>query len=160
MAQQQFVTFWIDHYLFGVNILNVREINAHTDATPVPLAQESIRGLINLRGQIFTLLDLRFLLGLGHLRLTPDTHNIMLKTNTDTTGSGDNASDRVGFMVDKIGDIITVDEQELEAPPANTGDIDGYYFSQVLKLPNGIVASLINIDHVLTMKEDPLLITA
>ena len=68
MAQQQFVTFWIDQYLFGVNILNVREINSHTDATPVPLAHEAIRGLINLRGQIVTLLDLRYLLGLGHLR--------------------------------------------------------------------------------------------
>jgi purine-binding chemotaxis protein CheW len=154
MAQQQFVTFWIDQYLFGVNILNVREINAHTDATPVPLAQEAIRGLINLRGQIFTLLDLRFLLGLGHLNLTPDTQNIILKTNTDATGSGDNASDRVGFMVDKIGDIISVDEEELEAPPANMGDVDGYYLSRVIKLPN-TVASIINIDHMLTMKEDP-----
>ena len=154
MAQQQFVTFWIDQYLFGVNILNVREINSHTDATPVPLAQEAIRGLINLRGQIFTLLDLRFLLGLGHLHLTPDTQNIILKTNTDATGSGDNASDRVGFMVDKIGDIITVDEEELEAPPANTGDIDGYYLSRVIKLPKA-VASIIDIDHVLMMKEEP-----
>ena len=154
MAEQQFVTFWIDQYLFGVNILNVREINSHTNATPVPLAQEAIRGLINLRGQIFTLLDLRFLLGLGHLRLTADTQNIILKTGTDNNASGDNASDRVGFMVDKIGDIITVDDEELEAPPANTGDIDAYYLSRVIKLPN-TVASIIDIDHVLRMKEEP-----
>ena len=118
------------------------------------MAQEAIRGLINLRGQIFTLLDLRFLLGLGHLRLTPDTQNIILKTNADASGTGDNASDRVGFMVDKIGDIITVDEEELEAPPANTGDIDGYYLSRVIKLPKA-VASIIDIDHVLMMKEEP-----
>ncbi len=153
MGQQQFVTFWIDQYLFGVNILDVREINAHTDATPIPLAQEYIRGLINLRGQIFTLLDLRFLLGLGHLSVTEETQNIILKTGVEHSTSGDNASDRVGFMVDKIGDIITVDEEELEAPPANTGDIDGYFLSQVIKLPTG-VASIVNINHILSIKEE------
>jgi purine-binding chemotaxis protein CheW len=149
MAQHQFVTFWIGQYLFGVNILNVLEINNCDAITPVPMADSGIRGLINLRGQIVTVLDLKYQFGLGHLSVTPETHNIILKSIEEHMG--DSSTSRVGFMVDKVGDIITVEDNQMEPPPANTGEIDSQYLLQVVKLEHG-VASIINIKQLLRAK--------
>jgi purine-binding chemotaxis protein CheW len=149
MAEQKFVTFYIDQYHFGIDVLDVREINHHLESTPVPLASPHIRGLINLRGQIVTLLDLRSMFGLGRITLTEHTHNIVLKDENFTLGGDVNSSDRVGLMVDRIGDIITVEADTLEAPPANIGDIDGRFLVQVAQL-NGAVVAILNVQELLT----------
>jgi purine-binding chemotaxis protein CheW len=150
MALQKFVTFYIDQYHFGIDVLDVREINHHLALTPVPLANPHIRGLINLRGQIVTLLDLRRMFGLGNISMTESTHNIILKDENFNLGNeSHNTQDRVGLMVDRIGDIITVDEDSLEAPPANIGQIDGRFLVQVAKLPDAVVA-ILNVEELLT----------
>jgi purine-binding chemotaxis protein CheW len=149
MAEQKFVTFYIDKYHFGIDVLDVREINHHLESTPVPLASPHIRGLINLRGQIVTLLDLRSMFGLGTITLTDDTHNIVLKDENFHLSGDSNSSDRVGLMVDRIGDIITVEADTLEAPPANIGDIDGRFLTQVAQL-NGAVVAVLNVQELLT----------
>jgi purine-binding chemotaxis protein CheW len=152
-TQRQFITFWVDEYLLGLDILDIREINSHMSTTFVPLAPPAVRGLINLRGQIVTIMDLRFLFGLGHTTLTEETQNIVLKSLADENGHGDGGNDRVGLLVDRIGDIITVEENDLEPPPANIGELDGYYFSQVVKLPQG-VASILNPSHLLEPQQE------
>jgi purine-binding chemotaxis protein CheW len=150
MAQQKYVTFSVGKYLFGIDVLDVREINHNVDCTTVPLAPKHIRGLINLRGQIVTLLDLRNMFGLGTIEITEDTHNIVLKNENFAKNSDDESasSDRVGFMVDTIGDIITVEEEDLEAPPANVGEIDGQYLTNVIKQKE-LVVSVLNVGRLL-----------
>jgi len=150
MAQQKYVTFSVGQYLFGINVLNVREINHNVDCTIVPLAPKHIRGLINLRGQIVTLLDLRNMFGLGTIDITEETHNIILKNENFITASEEesNNQDRVGFMIDTIGDIITVEEEDLESPPANVGDIDGRYLTHVIK-QKSLVVSVLNVSRLL-----------
>lgn len=153
-TQEKFVTFRIDDYLFGINILSVREITCYTHSTSVPLAAPHIEGLINLRGQIVTLLDLKQMLGLGKLEVKAETHTIILKTAQELyNGATEGNVDRVGVVIDAVGDIITVNTDELDPPPANIGDLDGQFLSCVVKLDEGVV-SILNLDHILFTEEE------
>lgn len=151
MANRSFTTFLLSGQLFGIDILMVREINKQLEITPVPHANEYIRGLLNLRGQIVTILDLNRRLGLEKSKLANDSHNIILKTEQELQAmgihqaeSGDYAatSDKVGLLVDDIRDVVIVPEQSIEPPPANMGKIDGQFLTGVIKQNNSLVAVL------------------
>lgn len=152
MLTKKFVTFGLDGQLFGIDILMVREINRHLDISTVPHVPEYVRGLVNLRGQIVTVLDLKKKLGLDLCTLTEQSHNIILKTEgelsklgeADAEGNDDlsGITDKVSFVVDSIGDIITAEEDEIDPPPANIGVIDGKYLLGVVKKPDCLMAIL------------------
>lgn len=165
MATKTFVSFLLENQLFGLDIRLVREINKYLDLTPVPNAMEYIRGLINLRGQIVTVIDLKRRLGFdkSETKMTA-AHNIILKTDAELASSKMmneeheelyTATDKVSLCVDTIGDIITVDQKDIELPPANIniGSIDGKYLSGVIKLDNTLMAVLC-VPKVLSQKSD------
>ncbi|OQX26455.1 MAG: hypothetical protein BWK80_10385 [Desulfobacteraceae bacterium IS3] len=127
---RQFVTFRIDMYLMGIDILAVREINRFLDITPVQHVQDYIRGLINLRGQTVTVFDLGVRLGLSARILTDNSHNIILK------------KDAVGLLVDCIGDVTEADEAEIEPPPANVAEIEEKFIAGVVKLDDELLVIL------------------
>jgi len=129
-AMRQFVTFRIDMYLMGIDILAVREINRFLDITPVQHVQDYIRGLINLRGQTVTVFDLGVRLGLSARILTDNSHNIILK------------KDAVGLLVDCIGDVTEAEETEIELPPANVGKIEEKFVVGVVKLEDELLVIL------------------
>lgn len=110
MAQaQQYCTFYLDGLFFGVEVMKVQEVLIYQKMTGVPLAQAVVRGLINLRGQIVTAIDLRRRL---QLRERPDGElpmNVVLK--------GDDGA--ISLLVDEIGDVLEVEEQSFEPPPEN-----------------------------------------
>jgi purine-binding chemotaxis protein CheW len=148
MPAKTFVSFKLNGQLFGIDIRVVREINRHLDLTLVPLAPELVRGVVNLRGQIVTVLDLKTQLGLAQSVISEISHNIILKTDSDYAHianagieEGENLSlqDRTSFLVDEIGDVVTVDNGDIEPPPANIGDIDGRFLSGVIKLDNTLM---------------------
>ena len=130
MSTKQFVTFRIDRHLLGLDVLGVREINRVVDMTPVPRAPDHVRGLVNLRGQILTVFDLGARLGLGARRIGRSTHNVILK------------SDAVGLLVDAIGEVIQADIEDIEAPPANVGGIEGEFIDGVVKLEKELLVIL------------------
>lgn len=106
-GEQQYCTFFLgDHYL-GVDVLRVQEIIRHQPMTRVPLASPVVRGLINLRGQIVTALDLRRRLAL------PDRPGDRLPVNV-VLQTDDGA---VSLLVDEIGDVLEVPESAFERPP-------------------------------------------
>jgi len=108
MAQtSQFCTFYLDHQLFGVELHGVQEVIRNLDTTRVPLAPGVVRGLINLRGQIVTAIDLRRRLGLKPLAADALPMNVVVR-------SDDGA---VSLLVDEIGDVAEVDESTFERPP-------------------------------------------
>lgn len=146
------ITFRVDEQLFGLDILHVREINKHLDLCFVPHANAHIRGLVNLRGQIFTVMDLKNRLGLGSTQITADSHNIIIKSYTTGTSSSyneDNSdnddeflSENVSFLVDGIGDVVSVEPNDIDPPPANTGGINSRFLSGVVKLDNELLINL------------------
>ncbi len=152
----QYSTFRLGDRLFGLDLMMIREINRILDITPVPHAKEYIRGLINLRGQIVTILDLGVRLGLPSREISDESHNIILKTNTELTAArqaGDTkihttSTDLVGFLVDAIGDVVEADEAKIEPPSANVSETEGRFLSGVIKTESGLLV-LLDIHEVL-----------
>lgn len=105
----QFCTFWVKDHLFGVPISAVQEVLLSQPVTPVPLAPAEIPGLINLRGQIVTVLDLRARLHLHDAtrELAVDGVNAIVVT----------ADAPVSLLADRIGEVITADDRRFEPPP-------------------------------------------
>ena len=149
MAERQFVTFYLDSDFFGIDILLVREINRNLDITPVELAPPFVRGLLNLRGQVVTVIDLGVRLGIGQRTITRNSSCIVLKTQHELTRSAtrdrlqDGTSlDLVGLLVDYIGDVAKVDESEIEPPPVYAGSVDVRYLSGVITLDKQLLVTL------------------
>jgi purine-binding chemotaxis protein CheW len=143
----QYSTFRLGDRLFGLDLMTIREINRILDITPVPHARDHIRGLINLRGQIVTILDLGVRLGLERLDIGEESHNIILKTNAELAAAhcGKNfntSTDLVGFLVDAIGDVVEADESSIEPPSANVSEAEGRFLSGVIKTEGGLLVLL------------------
>lgn len=132
----QYCTFWVDGLFFGVEVSGVQEVLRYQPLTVVPSAPEAIQGLINLRGQIVTALDLRCRLGL------PPRPDDALPMNVIVRSRGE----VVSLLVDDIGDVITVDTSpgglELEPTPANVPSTVQDVVSGVLALPDSILLVL------------------
>ena len=143
----QYSTFRLGDRLFGLDIMMIREINRILDITPVPHANEYIRGLINLRGQIVTILDLGVRLGLPRLEIGEESHNIILKTNAELSAAHSDrnfttSTDLVGFLVDAIGDVLEADDSSIEPPSANVSEAEGRFLSGVIKTETGLLVLL------------------
>lgn len=103
----QFCTFYVGDLFFGVEVYKVQEVLKQQEMTAVPLAANVIGGLINLRGQIVTAIDLRRRLGLSDRGTEESAMNVVLH-------SEDGA---VSLLVDEIGDVVEVSEDLFEVPP-------------------------------------------
>ena len=103
----QFITFKIIEEEYGVNILDVREILAWSDVTRLPNTPENVRGVINLRGIIVPVFDLRCQFGMGLTEATP-THVIIIVLVDDRL---------VGILVDSVSEILSLNEDEISAVP-------------------------------------------
>jgi purine-binding chemotaxis protein CheW len=106
-AADQFATFRLDRLLFGVPVLKVREVIRFQPLTPVPLAPPTVRGLLNLRGDIVPALDLRRRLGMAPRAQESAAMNLVIAHEHEL----------VSFLVDEIGDVVQVEESVLEAVP-------------------------------------------
>lgn len=148
----QFATFRVGEHLFGLDILGVREIIRVFDITPVPRTEDHIRGLINLRGQIVTILDLAVRLGHPRPPITETSHIVILKAAVDgnredrTQGS---TQGLLGLLVDSIGDVVSADDSRADAPPANITEAEERYLSGVLKTEAGLLV-LLNLKELLS----------
>lgn len=106
-STRQLCTFFLGNHIFGVDAHLVQEVIRYQEMTCVPLTASSVRGLINLRGQIVTAVDLRKRLGY------PDRPHDKLPMNV-VIRSEDGA---VSLLVDSIGDVIEVSQENFETPP-------------------------------------------
>ena len=100
-------TFYLDDMLFGIDVDAVQEVLRYQVMTPVPLAPTVVTGLINLRGQIVTALDLRRRLELPERPAGLLPTNVVLRSNT--VGAS--------LLVDSIGEVLEVDDESFEPPP-------------------------------------------
>jgi len=103
----QFCTFFLDGLFFGVEVQTVQEVIRYQEMTRVPLAPPVISGLINLRGQIVTAIDLRRRVGLCDRPPSQQPMNVVVRT-------GDGV---ISLLVDEIGDVVEVEPDLFERPP-------------------------------------------
>lgn len=121
--QRQFCTFHLDKLFFGIDVLNVQEIILPQEMTNIPLAPDIISGLINLRGQVVTAINLGRWLGIDQTVEDNMRMNVVICTEDDEVMS---------FLVDSIGDVVEPDEDSFEPPPQTLSEdirdlINGVY---------------------------------
>ena len=103
----QYSTFWVGDLFFGIEVVRVQEVLRGQEMTSVPLAPEVVRGLINLRGQIVTALDMRKRMGLSPRVSEKPAMNLVVRSDEGA----------VSLLVDEIGDVIEVDADCHEPVP-------------------------------------------
>ena len=113
-----YCTFRLAGRLFGVDMRAVKEVNTRTALTPVPHAPPAVSGLVNLRGQLHLVLDLRRLLGLGESAVTADSRLVIFKPAV---------GEAFGVLADAVGDVVRLDPAQTERyaadDPARAGGL-------------------------------------
>ena len=137
-TRKQFSTFFVDGLFFGVEVKRVQEVISYHEMTSVPLAHPVVQGLINLRGQIVTALDVRRRLGLSERPETLLPMNVVICHEDGV----------VSLLADEIGDVIEVDEEKFEAPPDTLDANARSLISGVYKLDDRLL-HVMNADRVL-----------
>ncbi len=129
---QQFCTFFLDGHFFGVPVQEVQEVIRYQEMTGVPLVPAAVRGLINLRGQIVTAVDLRRRLSMAERDASLLPMNVVVRTDDGP----------LSLLVDEIGDVIEVDQETFEQPPETMKAIAGDVIRGVHKLPERLLLVL------------------
>ncbi len=130
--KSQFCTFFLDEHFFGVEVQKVQEVILYQEMTCVPLAPPAVRGLINLRGQIVTAIDLRCRLGFGERPIDKLFMNVILRLDNNP----------VSLLVDKIGDVLEVEEETFESPPETLQGLARELIGGVYKLEDRLLLIL------------------
>lgn len=149
MSERQYVSFRMDGHLFGIDILYVREIIRNAAFTPVEKSLPAVRGLLNLRGQIITVIDPSIALGLEPREPGPESRCIILKSDDelaslierDLIGAGV-GSDALGLLVDDISDVAHAGSDGLDPPPAHINGPHASHLDGVLKLDTNLLLVL------------------
>lgn len=128
----QLVSFNLDEEEFGVDILKVREINKMLQITRVPNSPHYVEGVINLRGRIIPVVDLRAKVGLEKKSYNKDTRIIVVEIADKT----------IGFIVDKVSEVLRIPKNVTEAPPKLIAGIDSDYITAVGKLEDRLLILL------------------
>lgn len=128
----QLVTFKAGDLFFGINVLEVQEIIRFQSMTPVPLAPKSVKGLINLRGQMIPAVDLRCVLGLGSNESKEPPMNVVVATGNET----------ISLLVDAIGDVVEVDPTDYEPVPETVSPQMRHKLQGIFKLKDHLLLVL------------------
>ena len=137
----ELATFYIGDALCGMNILKIQEINKLMEMTKVPQAPAYVMGILNLRGQIVTIVDLAKKLGLSSTELTDKSRNIIVNSK----------GEHIGLMTSRISDVVQAGSDKIEPPPANIGGVQGRYFTGVYKTENSLVG-ILDVEEVLMVE--------
>jgi purine-binding chemotaxis protein CheW len=128
----QFCTFYLGRDLFGVAVLEVQEVVRQHEITQVPLAPHVVRGLINLRGNIVSTIDMRRLLKMEPLDDESQSINVITRVE----------SGLVSLLVDHIGDVIDAPDDRFEPVPTTLGNEVRHLITKVYKLPGNLLMIL------------------
>jgi purine-binding chemotaxis protein CheW len=137
-----FSTFHLDELLFGVDVTKVQEVIRYQELTPVPLASRVVRGLINLRGQIVTAIDLRRRLDLPERAAGRLPMNVVVRADDGV----------VSLLVDAIGDVVSVDEDSFERSPETLRGVARDLIPGAYKLRDRLLL-LLDIERAVTVSD-------
>jgi purine-binding chemotaxis protein CheW len=149
-SSHQFSTFFLDGLYFGVEVLKVQELIRHQEMTRVPLAPRIVQGLINLRGQIVTAVDLRRRFNMPERAADRTPMNVVVRTDDGA----------VSLLVDEIGDVVEVQEDQFEPAPETikgsaTDLVTGVYKTQNRLLLVLDVEQAIAVDRTMPVRATP-----
>ena len=139
-AQVERPTRWVTFQLAGenyaVNVLNVHEVLKNAELTPVPGAPDSVIGIINLRGNVVTVMDGRQRFALPSIPMTDASRILILEVDQQI----------LGLLVDSVAEVIELPAEEVVASPAVNSDDTSVHIQGVISRPSGLVI-LLNLDN-------------
>lgn len=138
----QLVSFEINDEEFGVDIQKVKEINRMVEVTRVPNAPEYVEGVINLRGKVIPIVDLRRRLEMPEKEYDKNTRIIVVELETKV----------IGFIVDSVSEVLRIKKEITEAPPPMVAGIDSEYITAIGKLDDRLLI-LLDLERILSGKE-------
>jgi purine-binding chemotaxis protein CheW len=128
----QLVSFNIGEEEFGVDILRVQEINKMTKVTRVPNAPDFVEGIINLRGKVIPIIDLRTRLNMAKKEEDKDTRIVVVELGGDT----------IGFVVDAVSEVLRISRDVTEPPPPIVAGVQSRFITAVAKLEDRLLILL------------------
>lgn len=146
VTASQYLTFSLDREQFAVGISSVREVLEFTTATKVPRTPDYLRGVINLRGSVVPVIDLRLKLGLSRTETTIDTCVIIIEVEAQ----GERLV--LGALADSVHEVIELDEKSIEPPPRMGTRVNIEFIRGIGKRDEQFIM-LLDIAHVLTDSE-------
>jgi purine-binding chemotaxis protein CheW len=141
-ARTQCLTFQLGNELFAVGILNVREIIEYGHLTVVPMMPDSVRGVINLRGAVVPVIDLRRRFGHGLTEIGRRTCIVIVETPAAEE------TQVVGIMVDAVNEVLDIPDTQIEPPPAFGTHLRTDFIRGMAKMDKGFILVL-DLNHVL-----------
>jgi purine-binding chemotaxis protein CheW len=131
-AKRQFITFWLGEQEFGADIMSIREIRGWTPTTELPHSPDYVLGVINLRGMVLPVIDLKARLGRGRTDATVKNVIIVVRCADQT----------MGVLVDAVSDILTVTESDIQVTPELARDTGSEFVEGIAVLDQRMVTIL------------------
>lgn len=139
---KELALFRLDEDVFGIDINHIQEINKNLSFTKVYRAADYVKGVMNLRGQIVTVIDLRLIFRYVPNEMRSGNRVIIVRYKNES----------VGFLVDKMEDILNVDPGKLENSAAKIAGVNENYFSGIYK-EEGELVVILDVDQILYEEE-------
>jgi len=139
----KYLTFSLSNESYGVDVLKVREITRFLKITPVPQMPAYVKGVINLRGKVLPVIDLRLKFGLEAAEATERTCIVVVRV----TAGGQDIT--LGMIVDSVEEVINLNEAEIEETPEFGVKVDTAYLMGMAKV-KGAIKTLLDIDKVVS----------
>lgn len=138
----QWVTFRLDNETYGINVMQVQEVLRYTEIAPVPGAPAYVLGIINLRGNVVTVIDTRQRFGLASSDVTDNTRIVIIEADKQV----------VGILVDSVAEVVYLRQSEVETAP-NVGNEESAKFIQGVCNKNGKLLILVELDKMMSEEE-------
>ncbi len=143
----KYLTFTLADEEYGIHILKVKEIIGMMPVTPIPKTPEYVKGVINLRGKVIPVSDLRLTFDMDAMEYTERTCIIVVEiTNLSSTV-------QIGIIVDSVSEVLNVNSEDVEDTPSFSTNLNTEYIHGMAKV-NGGVKILLDIDKVLDVNDN------
>jgi len=142
----KYITFTLDNEEYGIPILNVREIIGMMKVTPIPQTPRFVRGVVNLRGKVIPVIDLRTRFGLDFKETDDRTPIVVVELK------GSSGLIQIGIVVDTVSEVIQVTREDIQQTPSFGVQVDTDFILGIARDDEGI-KTLLDIDCVLTSEE-------
>jgi purine-binding chemotaxis protein CheW len=138
----QYVTFRLDDETYGIDVMQIQEVLRYTEIAPVPGAPDYVLGIINLRGNVVTVIDTRRRFGLADSEITDASRIVVMES----------ANQVMGILVDSVAEVVYLKSSEIETAP-NVGNEESAKFIQGVCNKNGELIILVEFDKMLNDQE-------
>ncbi|AIW13511.1 chemotaxis protein CheW [Vibrio aquaticus] len=138
----QWVTFQLEEETYGINVMQVREVLRYTEIAPVPGAPDYVLGIINLRGNVVTVIDTRSRFGLMEGEITDNTRIIVIESEHQV----------IGILVDSVAEVVYLRSSEIDTTPS-VGTDESAKFIQGVSNRDGKLLILVDLNKLLTDEE-------